>query len=72
MEDADFFLRSLGLSDLLVDQPTGRDIIYDLFPESEVKDIKNPENKEHIFYRFIKVCQENLWAQGSIFVTMPY
>lgn len=56
MEDADFFLRSLGLSDLLVDQPTGRDILYEIAREEDINDIKNPNNKEHVFYRFIKTC----------------
>lgn len=51
MEQVDTFLRSMGLEELVEDQPSGRDLIQEILDEDEVNELKDPEFEFHFMYK---------------------
>lgn len=50
------FFTGLGLEELAQDQPTGRDLLQEIFDEYDIEDFKNPEKEENFLYRVNLVC----------------
>ncbi|CAK93657.1 unnamed protein product (macronuclear) [Paramecium tetraurelia] len=71
MEDVDAFLKSLGLDELVEDQPNARDLLQELIQQDEIDDFKNPHDDAHIVYQFYQFGKQYLIAKGSAFAQFP-
>ncbi|CAD8195367.1 unnamed protein product [Paramecium pentaurelia] len=71
MEDVDVFLKSLGLDELVEDQPNARDLLQEIIQEDEIKEFKNPEEDVYILYQIYQFAKQYLIAKGSVFALFP-
>ncbi|CAD8187521.1 unnamed protein product [Paramecium pentaurelia] len=71
MEDVDAFLKSLGLEELVEDQPNARDLLQEIIQEDEMEEFKNPEEDAYILYQFYQFGKQYLIAKGSAFALFP-
>ncbi|CAD8103097.1 unnamed protein product [Paramecium sonneborni] len=71
MEDVDAFLKSLGLDELVEDQPNARDLLQEIIQEDEIEEFKNPEEDAYILYQFYQFGKQYLIAKGQAFALFP-